>query len=461
MCGVFGVLGHPEAARITYLGLHALQHRGQESAGIVTLDAENRMTDCRGLGLVADVFNRDRLDRLAGTTAVGHVRYSTAGGTSARATQPFAVETMRGPIGLAHNGNLVNATELRRELERDGAIFATRSDTEVFVHLLARARAPRIEDRLREAAAQVTGAYTVVVSHKDGLTGLRDPSGFRPLILGRVGRAYAFASETTALDLVEGEPIREVEPGEMVTVRGDHVSSERLLHEPDARTRACIFELVYFARPDSRIFGRSVFDARYALGAQLAREAPAKADLVVPVPDSGVPAALGFAETAGLPFRHGLIRSHYVGRTFIEPEAEIRNFGVRLKLSAVRSVLEGKRIIVVDDSLVRGTTSRKIVGMLRGAGAREVHLRVSCPPTRFPCYYGIDTPTREELIAAEQDVESIRDFVTADSLAYVSTSGLHHSVGDVIDEGRQFCNACFTGRYSSGLETIRTRLPML
>ena len=463
MCGVFGIWNHPEAAKLAYLGLHALQHRGQESAGIVASNPEgSRFARHTGMGLVADVFGQSTLaGQLAGTRAIGHVRYSTAGGSGVHNAQPFSVETLRGPLAIAHNGNLVNALEVRAELEREGAIFQTRSDTEVLVHLLARARAPRLEDRVREAHAQVLGAYSIILMHKDGMVGFRDPSGFRPLVLGMLGDSPVLASETCALDLIEARFVREVEPGEIVSISDAGITSERFMHEPQARPRSCVFELVYFARPDSRVFDRGVYESRFSMGERLAAEAPAAADLVIPVPDSGVPSALGYAEASGLPFRHGLLRSHYVGRTFIEPEQSIRHFGVKLKLSAVRSVLEGKRVVVVDDSLVRGTTSRKIVGMLRAAGAKEVHLRVASPPTRFPCLYGIDTPDQGELIAARQSVNEIARFITADSLAYLSAEGLHQSVADALGPERRFCNACFTGEYSCGAELIESRLPVL
>jgi amidophosphoribosyltransferase len=452
MCGVFGIWGHPEAAKLTYLGLHALQHRGQESAGIVATDGEGaRFAKHVSRGLVADVFTADVLAHLAGDRAIGHVRYSTTGGSAVLNAQPITVEGMKGAIALAHNGNLVNALSIRADLEREGAIFSTQGDTEVIVHLLARSRAPRLQDRLRSALATVQGAYTLLVMHRDGIVGLRDPQGFHPLVLGKLGDSYVLASETCALDLIEAELVREIEPGEMVTIDKRGVTSERLVHDPEGRSRACIFELVYFARPNSRIFNRDVYEARSEMGRLLARESAADADLVIPVPDSGLAAAIGYAEAAGLPFRHGLIRSHYVGRTFIEPEQAIRHFGVKLKLSAVRSVLRGKRVVVIDDSLVRGTTSRKIVKMLRAAGATEVHMRISSPPTRWPCFYGIDTPTRAELIASNHSVEEIAKYITADSLAYLSEAGLHASVGDSLGESRSFCNACFTGDYPVGV----------
>jgi amidophosphoribosyltransferase len=462
MCGVVGVWNHPEAAKLAYLGLHALQHRGQESAGIVApTDGGRRFVRQKGMGLVADIFTEQRLGTLSGRCAIGHNRYSTAGGSTIDAIQPFTIETARGSLSLAHNGNLVNAEEIRADLEREGAIFSSHSDTEVLMHLLARARAKRLVDRLRDALAQVEGAYTLLVMQPECLVGLRDPEGFRPLVIGKLqGGGHVLASETCALDLIEAELVREVEPGEIVVIDDAGIHSERLVHAPNSPRRSCVFELVYFARPNSTIFGRSVYDARFAMGRQLAREAPAQADLVIPVPDSGLPAALGYAEESGLRFRHGLIRSHYVGRTFIEPEQAIRHFGVKLKLSAVRSVLEGKRVVVVDDSIVRGTTSRKIVKMLRAAGAAEVHVRISSPPTTHPCFYGIDTPTREELIASSHSIPEITDFITADSLAYLSPEGLHAAVGDELGPGRAFCNACFTGVYSSGQETIlRPRVP--
>ena len=463
MCGVFGIWNHPEAAKLTYLGLHSLQHRGQEGAGIVSGDLEaDHFSRHHARGLVADVFTEDTLKGLTGPRAIGHVRYSTAGGSAPQNVQPFKVDTARGPLAIAHNGNLVNFEGIRRDLEREGAIFSTRSDTEVIVHLLARARAPRMEDRVREACAQVEGAYTLLIMHQDGLIGVRDPNGYRPLVLGKVGGAWVFASETCALELIEGEVIREVEPGEMVTIGPDgEVRSERLYHSPGATAQSCIFELVYFARPNSRIFDDDVYEARRKMGMQLARESTPDADLVMPVPDSGVPAALGFAEQAGIPFRHGLLRSHYVGRTFIEPTQSIRNFGVKLKLSAVRSVVQGKRVVVIDDSIVRGTTSRKIVEIIRNAGAKEVHVRISAPPTRFPCFYGINTPTREELIASKMDVAEIAEFLHADSLAYLSEAGLHEAVNDQLGPDRRFCNACFTGRYRAGLSLIEDRLPII
>ena len=462
MCGIVGIIGHPEASKLTYLALHALQHRGQEAAGIVSCPGGTKTFAKRvGRGLVADIFGAEALSKLPGSSAIGHVRYSTAGDSVLQNAQPYLVHTARGQLALAHNGNLVNADQLRTELESQGSIFATDSDTEVIIHLLARARAPRLQDRLREAAAQLQGAYSLTLLTEDCLVGVRDPSGYRPLIIGRVGDSYTLISETSALALIEGEFVREVEPGEIVTITPNGIRSEKLVHQPDAVQRSCIFELIYFARPDSQIFGRSVYNSRFAMGRQLAKESPVEADIVVPVPDSGVVSALGYAEEAGLPFRYGLLRSHYVGRTFIEPEQSIRHFGVKLKLSAVSAVLENKRVVVLDDSIVRGTTSRKIVKMIREAGAREVHVRISSPPNQYPCFYGINTPTRKELIAAEHDLEAIQNYITADSLAFISTNGLHQAIGDRFDAERAFCNACFTGEYSTGTDIIHSRLPVI
>lgn len=459
MCGVFGVWDHPDAARLTYLGLHALQHRGQESAGIVSGELiAPHFSRHVSRGLVADVFSEEQLSRLTGRRAIGHVRYSTAGGSGPQNVQPFRVGTQRGPLAIAHNGNLVNADLLRKELEHDGAIFSSNSDTEVLVHLLARSRAPRIEDRVREACAQVEGAYSLLIMHADGLVAVRDPEGFRPLELGRLGDAWVLTSESCTLDLIGASFERELAPGELLSLGPNKMVSERLYHAPAAPERRCIFELVYFSRPNSQIFDQSVYEARHKMGLKLAEESPADADIVIPVPDSGVAAALGFSEASGLPFRHGLLRSHYVGRTFIQPTQAVRDIGVKLKLSAVRAVLQDKRVVVVDDSVVRGTTSQKIVRMLKNAGAREVHVRISSPPTRYPCFYGLDTPTREELIAARLDEEQIRSFIEADSLAYLSEAGLHEVVGDQLGPTRRYCNACFSGEYSPGGEAYYARL---
>ena len=450
-CGVVGVFGHPEAANLAYLGLCALQHRGQEAAGIVSSDGQVLVSH-RGLGLVTDIFPEPIIRRLRGHAAIGHNRYSTTGGSQhLKNAQPLVVEYGRGGLALAHNGNLVNAERLRAELEGRGSIFQSTVDTEVIIHLIASSTADTLEDRVVDALHQVRGAYSLVFLAPDKLIAVRDSHGFRPLVLGRVKGAWVVASETCALDLVDAEYEREIEPGEMVVMtEGGLVSYHPFTKVTGA---ACIFEHIYFARPDSTIFGRSVYQSRKELGRTLAREAGVPADVVIPVPDSGVPAAIGFAEAAGIPFEMGLIRNHYVGRTFIEPRDAIRHFGVKVKLNAQRNVLEGKRVVVVDDSIVRGTTSRKIVKMIRDAGATEVHMRISSPPTTNPCYYGIDTPTRAELIASSHDVDEIRRYITADSLAYLSTEGMYGFLG-----GTQpgYCDACFTGRYPVPFEDTGT-----
>ncbi len=443
-CGVFGVFGDEEAANLTYLGLHALQHRGQEAAGIATTDGE-RLWVQRGLGLVQDVFNASVMEKLPGAGGIGHVRYSTAGGTHVKNTQPIAVDYAHGSIAVAHNGNLTNYVAMRRELEGQGSIFNSASDTEVFVHLIARSKAETTEGRVADALHRVQGAYSLVFLSVDELIAVRDPWGFRPLCLGMKGDAWVVASEPPAFHLMGAEYVRDVEPGEMIVCDKFGMRSTRPFDERPERF--CIFEHIYFARPDASFGGTSVYQARKRLGRTLAQLEPVDADLVIPVPDSGVAAALGFAAETGLPYEMGLIRSHYVGRTFIEPQQSIRHFGVRLKLHPVREILEGKRVAVVDDSIVRGTTSRKIVKMLREAGAKEVHLRITSPPTRWPCYYGIDTPTREELIANRHTPEEIARYVTADSLGYLSVEGLRESIG-----GDGYCDACFSGEYPVPVE---------
>jgi amidophosphoribosyltransferase len=454
-CGLFGVFGHPDAARLTYLGLYALQHRGQESAGIVTSDGRRLRLE-KGMGLVSDVFSEPRLDALPGDRAMGHVRYSTAGDTVAANAQPIVIDCHRGPIALAHNGNIVNAPLLRHELEAAGSIFQSTSDTEVILHLYARSHRERLEDAIAASLSKVMGAFSLLFLTPDALVAARDPWGFRPLVIGKLGESLVVASETCALDLIDAAYVRDVEPGELVIIDKDGL---RTFHPfPPEPVRQCVFEHVYFARPDSLVFGRNVLATRAAMGRQLAREAPADADIVIPVPDSGMGAALGYAEESGLPFQWGLIRNHYVGRTFIEPRQSIRSFGVKIKLNPVRSVLEGKRVVLIDDSIVRGTTSRKIVGMVREGGAREVHLRISSPPTIGPCYYGIDTPTRDELIAANQPVEDIRRWVGADTLAYLSQEGLLAAVGDA--EGQRHCTACFTGRYPVAVSQSDSQLAL-
>jgi len=444
-CGVFGIFGHPEAANLTYLGLYALQHRGQESCGIVASDG-TRLRGHRSYGLVADVFKKDEIFAdLPGRSAIGHVRYSTAGGTDVRNCQPISVDYHRGGIAVAHNGNLVNARELRNVLEQSGSIFSTTADTEVIVHLLARAQCDSLGDRVVEALRQVRGAYSLVFLTETRLVAVRDPNGFRPLCLGKLDGAYVVASETCAFDLIEAEFIREIEPGELIVI--DKHGMKSFFPFDKVAPSPCIFEFIYFARPDSTIFGREVYNVRKEFGRQLAREHAVDADVVMAVPDSGVPAAIGYAEESGIPFQLGLIRNHYVGRTFIEPAQSIRHFGVKIKLNPVREVIEGKRVVVVDDSIVRGTTSRKIVKMIRNAGAKEVHMRISSPPTAFPCYYGIDTPTRKELIASSHTIEEINRYITADTLGYLSADGLRAASGCRADEGCTFCDACFTGQY--------------
>jgi amidophosphoribosyltransferase len=438
-CGLFGVFRSSEAANLTYLGLHALQHRGQESAGIATVD-DGRLSVHREVGLVRDVFTEAILKRLTGDRAIGHVRYSTAGGSHLKNAQPLAVDYELGSLAVAHNGNLTNYEEIRSRLESNGSIFQSSSDSEVLVHLIAHSKQSTHVDRVADALRQVTGAFSLLFLTADQLIAVRDPNGFRPLSIGRSGDTWVFASEPPAFDLIAAEYVRDVEPGEMVVVTERGLESFYPFGE--AERRMCIFEYVYFARPDSMLNGISVYEARKRLGRTLAAEAPVKADVVVPVPDSGVAAALGFSQASGIPFELGLIRSHYVGRTFIEPQSSIRHFGVRLKLNPVRGVLEGKRVVVVDDSLVRGTTSRKIVKMLRDAGALEVHLRISAPPTRWPCFYGIDTPSRSELIASNHSIDEIARYITCDTLGYLSVEGLHASIS-----GKGYCNACFTGDY--------------
>lgn len=441
-CAVFGIYGHPEAANLTYLGLYALQHRGQEGSGIVSADGDRFFVQ-KGMGLVADIYNKASLEKLPGSMAIGHNRYSTAGGHDLKNVQPLTVNFAFGNLALAHNGNLINAQMLRNELEAYGAIFQSSSDSEVIIHLAAHSRADTLLARVIDALSQVRGAFSVVIMTDDGIIAARDPHGFRPLCLGRFRNSWIVASETCAFDLLDAEYVREIDPGELVLLNDKGVTSYR----PFAQTEPamCVFEYVYFARPDSRIFGaNAVYTIRKALGRQLAQEAWVPADLVIPVPDSGVPAALGYAEQAGMPFETGLIRNHYVGRTFIEPEQSIRHFGVKVKLNAVPEVLHGKRVVVVDDSLVRGTTSRKIVKMIRDAGAKEVHVRISSPPIVSPCFYGIDTPTKKELIASSHTTEEIRKYITADSLAYLTLDGMLKAA-----PGRpaHYCSACFTEKY--------------
>jgi amidophosphoribosyltransferase len=440
-CGVFGVYGHAEASKLTYLGLYSLQHRGQESAGIASADGQ-RVRVVKKMGYVNDIFDEATLATLPGTVAIGHTRYSTAGDSKLSNAQPILIDCVHGQVGICHNGNIVNANEVRERLVRAGSIFQTNSDTEVVLHLYARSQAGSIEDALVEAITQLTGAFSFALITKDSLIAVRDPHGFRPLALGRLGDAWAVTSETCGLDLIGFSYVRDVEPGEVLII-GPH-GLRSIKPFPNAPLSHCVFEHVYFARPDSDVFGESVNEVRTNLGRELARETGVPADVVVPIPDSGVCAAIGYSEESKIPLRFGLIRNHYVGRTFIEPAQSIRHFGVKVKLNPVKSILAGKRVILIDDSLVRGTTSRKIVKMVRAAGAAEVHLRISCPPTVSPCFYGVDTPRRAELIAATHSLEEIRKYVAADTIGYLSLGGLLSSVKG---KGAAYCTSCYTGQY--------------
>lgn len=462
MCGVFGIFGHAEAANLTYLGLHALQHRGQESAGIVSSDGA-RLFAHRSMGLVQAGFSPKDLATLPGSRAIGHVRYSTAGGSHLRNAQPFAVDYSRGSIAVAHNGNLTNHEQVRERLEARGSIFQSSSDTETIVHLIAMSNQRAVEGRVADALSQVEGAYSILFLTEREMIAARDPMGIRPLVLGKLDLpegppAYVVASEPTSFDLIGAKLVRDIAPGEVLII--DDAGLRSTFPFAEKPRKMCLFEFVYFARPDARLEKASVYEVRKELGRRLASEQPLPAGsgdtVVIPVPDSGLPAAIGFAERAGIPFEMGLIRSHYVGRTFIEPQQSIRHFGVRLKLNPNREVIQGKRVVVVDDSVVRGTTSRKIMKMVRDAGAREVHLRISSPPTAWPCFYGIDTPTRAELIASNHTIEEIGRYVTADSIGYLSLQGLTDAVRSVErraspnTEGPSedsYCHACFSGNY--------------
>ncbi|HSJ08043.1 MAG TPA: amidophosphoribosyltransferase [Longimicrobiales bacterium] len=446
MCGIVGVTGLDRAAELTYLGLYALQHRGQEAAGICAVDSDGRAHLERQHGLVVEGFTDEVLEQLPGRTALGHVRYSTAGGPGLVNAQPLLVRYHHGDLSLVHNGNITNAGMLRERLVREGALFQTTVDSEVIVHLIARSRAETVDGQIIEALSQLTGAFSVILTVGDVLYAARDPWGFRPLILGELDSGFVLASETCALDLIGAGRERALEPGEVIRVEGGRVAPVARLEEA-ARPAPCIFELVYFARPDSRIWNASVDRARRAFGRQLAREHPTDADCVFSVPDSSNSAALGYAEESGIPYELGLIRNHYVGRTFIHPTQSGRDFRVRIKYNAVREVLEGKRVVVVDDSLVRGTTSRGLIALIRDAGAREVHFRVASPPVTNPCYYGIDMPTRAELIGANKSIEEIRQHINVESLGYLSLAGMHSAVA----EYGPFCDACFSGNYTSPL----------
>jgi amidophosphoribosyltransferase len=465
-CGVMAVYNHSDAARLTYWGLYALQQRGQESAGIASADGQ-QVNDIKGMGLVSEIFTDDVLARLPGHMAIGHTRYSTTGDSALLNAQPISVESSRGLIAIAHNGNLVNLGTAKERLERDGALFQTTSDSEIIIQLIAHSKQSTLVDCIADSLGQVEGAFSIVMMTRNRIFAARDPHGFRPLSMGRIAGVdgapdtFVFASETCAFDLLHAKYERDVKPGELVMVSEEGVTSRYF--DTTTRQASCIFEHVYFARPDSKIYGRWVQKSREEMGRQLARESHVDADLVVPVPDSGVTAALGYAAESGIPFNLGLIRNHYVGRTFIQPEQRVRDFGVRMKLNPVRSLLEGKRVVLIDDSIIRGTTSRKIVRMVRAAGAKEVHLRISCPPTISPCFYGVDTPSKKDLIAANHSIEEIRQFIEADSLAYLSLVGLTHActTGEPVDglAPGSFCTACYTGDYPTQWVDVSEILP--
>ena len=455
-CGVAAIYGHAEASKLAYLSLYALQHRGQESAGIASSNGD-RVEVHKAMGLVSDIFTAEALARVPGSLAIGHTRYSTTGDSALLNAQPIRVECSKRQIALAHNGNITNAHEIRSHLEHQGSIFQTTSDTEVIVHLIARSKEQTLEAAMSDSLRRIEGAFSLVMLTPDRIFAARDPRGFRPLVMGRIpgqathqADAIVFASETCAFDLIGAIYEREVKPGELVIVGPEGVHSR--YYAAQQPMSSCIFEHVYFSRPDSIVFGRAVQQTRDAMGRQLALESPVEADIVVPVPDSGVTAAMGFSHQSGIPIQFGLIRNHYVGRTFIEPEQRVRDFGVRLKLNPVRHVIEGKRIVLIDDSIVRGTTSRKIVRMVRDAGAREVHMRVSCPPTISSCYYGVDTPSKNQLIAANKSVDEIREYIHADSLAYLSLEGLRKAAGE--GEEVKYCSACYTGKYPTRLVDV-------
>lgn len=459
-CGVFGIWNHPEAARLTYLGLYAMQHRGQESAGIVTLDTKDSNYQHRihkGLGLVADVFDETTLSSLTGSAAIGHVRYSTTGNNLIANAQPLTSNLLNGPVALAHNGNIVNNSVLREALQREGAIFQGTNDTETLLHLLAKNPSNNLLIALYESLQNLTGAYSYVVLAHDKLIAARDPLGFRPLVLGQIKTSmsvsYVVASETCVFDLIGAQFIREIEPGEIIQISSDGILSQKLPVEANSKRKSaqCVFEHIYFARPDSVVFGHSVYNSRKRFGEQLAIESAVEADIVIPVPDSGVPAAIGYARQSGIPFEFGIIRNHYIGRTFIQPGQSVRDIGVKIKLNPQVSVLKNKRVIVIDDSLVRGTTSQKIISLIRQAGAKEVHLRIASPPTTGPCYYGVDTPQKSQLIASHQSLEDIRKYVEADSLAYLSEDGMWKALNSGPET---FCAACFNGDYPTSLKGV-------
>ena len=462
-CGVVAIYGHPESSKLAYLSLYALQHRGQESAGIASSNGEIVRLH-KSMGLVSDIFNADVLSRLPGSISIGHTRYSTTGDSALLNAQPIMVECNKGKIALAHNGNIINALEIRAQLEQAGSIFQTTSDTEVIMHLIARSREQALADAMADSLRRLEGAFSLVMLTPDRIFAARDARGFRPLVMGRIpGQAahradtIVSASETCAFDLIGAVYEREVKPGELVIVGPEGVHSR--FYASQQPQSSCIFEHVYFSRPDSMVFGRAVQATRDAMGRQLALESPVVADIVVPVPDSGVTAAMGFSHESGIPLQFGLIRNHYVGRTFIEPEQRVRDFGVKLKLNPVRHVLEGKRVVLIDDSIVRGTTSKKIVRMVRDAGAKEVHMRISCPPTISPCYYGVDTPSKNQLIAANKSVDEIREYIGADSLAYLSLEGLRRAAGE--GDEKVYCTGCYTGKYPTNIVDVEDITPAM
>ncbi len=457
MCGIIGVYNHPEASNLAYLGLYAMQHRGQESAGIISTDGNNFFSH-KSMGLVADIFPLEKIESLRGSMALGHVRYSTTGASLLNNSQPFMINYAHGTLVIAHNGNLVNGEEIKRDLVIKGSIFQSSMDTEVIMHLIAGYQEPDLVESIAAALKRVSGAYSLVFMNQDRLIAARDPRGIRPLVLGKMGDTYIVASESCVFDLLEAEFVREIEPGEILVISGDGLQSYHPF--PVHKPANCIFEHIYFARPDSVLFGDTVYDVRKKLGRLLAREHPIEADMVVPVPDSGIPAAIGYAQELNIPWELALIRNHYVGRTFIEPSQSIRHFGVKIKPNAIRSMFAGKRVVVVDDSIVRGTTARKIIKMIRAAGAKEIHVRISSPPTDFPCYYGIDTPTRTELIASSHSIDDIRRYITADTLGYIDSKALTEAVNCQ----HSFCDACFTGNYPitfPGIEGAQPRQPTL
>ncbi len=459
-CGVFGIYGHPEASNLTYLGLYSLQHRGQESAGIVTADGY-ALHAHRQMGLVTDIFNEEIINKLKGKNAIGHVRYSTAGSSDNKNTQPILVTFDKGELAIAHNGNLTNARTLRNELEQQGSIFQSTTDTEVIIHLIAKSQEEKLVNRIIYALNRCKGAYSLLFLTPENLVAARDPNGFRPLVIGKLGNSFVVASESCAFELIGAEYLREVEPGEIIVINENGLQSFKPF--PEVKQSSCVFELIYFARPDSYLNNKSVYQVRKQLGKQLAREHPVEADVIVAVPDSGVPAAMGFSEELNIPNEMGLLRSHYIGRTFIEPQQSIRDFGVKLKLNAIKEVIKDKRVVIVDDSIVRGTTSRKIVKMVREAGAKEVHMRISSPPMKFSCFYGIDTPSREELIANSLSLDEINHYITSDSLGYLSIEGIQIAIENhkKYDEGESYCNACFTGNYTVEITDSKLNLKQL